>query len=395
MAALPQAVGFAPAVESELSGSRFIPPRIHSSIRIPALDGLRGVAILLVLLCHSVFEAIRPSSKLLTGFIIAGRLTWSGVDLFFVLSGFLIGGILLDAKSSSNYFKTFYIRRAYRILPMYAVLLALFSLRYISPQALAAFASSSIPWAAYVSFTQNFWMAAIGGLGAPSMAATWSLAVEEQFYLTIPFFVRKIGKRRLTYVLLSIVIAAPALRTLLNFAFDHAQTACFVLTACRADALSLGVLCAILVRSDGGWKFVLSHRLALRWITTILFLGLIPLTILDQRLNTPIVTIGFSWLAFFYTAILLMTLTEASSTLLRVLGNRYLRQVGVLAYATYLLHNPCMEACGKLVARLGYTNDGVQHVAGLLGVVIALAIAKVSWQYFEKPLLGRGHNYTY
>lgn len=395
MAVLPQTVGSAPAVENELSESQFVLPRIHSSIRIPALDGLRGVAILLVLVCHSVFEAFRPSTKLLTGLVIAGRLTWSGVDLFFVLSGFLIGGILLDAKSSPNYFKTFYIRRAYRILPMYAVLLTLFSLRYISPRGLAAFASSSIPWAAYATFTQNFWMATIGGLGAPSMAATWSLAVEEQFYLTIPFFIRKINRLRLTYVLLSVVIAAPVLRTVLNFGFDHAQTACFVLTLCRADALSLGVLCAILVRSDRSWKFVLSHRSVLRSATMILALGLIPLTILDQRLNTPIVTVGFSWLAFFYTAILLVTITQASSTFLRVLDSSILRQLGVLAYATYLLHNPCMEACGRLFARLGYPNDGVQHLAGLLGVAIALAIAKLSWKYFETPLLRRGHNYTY
>jgi peptidoglycan/LPS O-acetylase OafA/YrhL len=191
------------------------------------------------------------------------------------------------------------------------------------------------------------------------------------------------------------VIAAPVLRTILNAVFDHAQTACFVLTFCRADALSLGVLSAVLVRSDRGWRFLLAHRSQLRWVTGFLFLGLIPLTILDERLNTPIVTIGFSWLAFFYTGVLLMAVTDASATMKRVLVSPGLMQLGTIAYATYLLHNPCMEACGRVFARLGYVSGLPQHVAGWLGVVVALALAKLSWKFFEKPLLRLGHAYRY
>jgi peptidoglycan/LPS O-acetylase OafA/YrhL len=95
-----------------------VPAMPDWSVRVPALDGLRGVAILLVLLRHSFF-GLESQSSLLSAFLAAGRLTWSGVDLFFVLSGFLIGGILLDARKSPRYFSTFYIRRAYRILPLY------------------------------------------------------------------------------------------------------------------------------------------------------------------------------------------------------------------------------------------------------------------------------------
>src|SRR6266699_1359888 len=93
------------------------PPIINSSARSPELDGLRGLAILLVLFYHAVFE-LQPSSTLLSHAIVVGRLAWSGVDLFFVLSCFLIGGILLDVRTSPRYFKTFYFRRAYRILPL-------------------------------------------------------------------------------------------------------------------------------------------------------------------------------------------------------------------------------------------------------------------------------------
>jgi hypothetical protein len=97
-------------------------PSISTLRRIPELDGLRGIAILLVLLWHAVFQ-IQPHSTLLTRILSLGSLSWSGVDLFFVLSGFLIGGILLDEKHSPRYFETFYARRAYRILPLYALLL--------------------------------------------------------------------------------------------------------------------------------------------------------------------------------------------------------------------------------------------------------------------------------
>src|SRR5712691_8951390 len=95
--------------------------------RIPVLDGLRGIAILLVLLWHGFFS-IPFKSKVLLRLAAIGKLSWSGVDLFFVLSGFLIGGILLDAKDSPRYFQTFYARRAYRILPLYTVALGIYLL---------------------------------------------------------------------------------------------------------------------------------------------------------------------------------------------------------------------------------------------------------------------------
>jgi peptidoglycan/LPS O-acetylase OafA/YrhL len=398
--AIPQAVEPGPIPESEQPGDAGFRdlPVINSSTRIPALDGLRGVAILLVLLCHSFVESARPAGMFLSKLRFAGRLTWSGVDLFFVLSGFLIGGILLDAKESPRYYKTFYARRAYRILPLYFVLLALFSLRYIpwhgKVGTATSFATSAIPWASYLTFTQNIWMSWLGTLGAPSMSATWSLAVEEQFYLTVPLLIRKIGKKRLALVLLSIVVAAPISRTLLNAFVDHGNAACFLLMPCRADALSLGVLCALLARSPRCWSFLLAHRRALCGVTGFFALGLIPLTYWDERLTTQIVTFGFSWLALFYTGCLLIAVTGASATIQRVLCNRILMRLGVLAYCTYLLHNPAMEMSCRLL-RLVNSSESGQSVCGFIGVGLAIGVASVSWRFFEKPLLRRGHEYKY
>ncbi len=375
-------------------------PGIDSSTRIPALDGLRGIAILLVLLCHAVFVELHSSSKLLSPLLIVGRLTWSGVDLFFVLSGFLIGGILLDAKGSPRYFKTFYVRRAYRILPPYAVAVALFSLRYFlshgSAGPLGSFSPSSIPWLSYVTFTQNLWMAWLATFGVGTMAATWSLAVEEQFYLTVPFVIRKIGRSRLTFVLVAVVVAAPLLRTMLRLFFHNSGLACYVLMPCRADALSLGVLSAVLVRTARSWEFLLAHRSALCWVTGLFCLGSIALAFGGDPDSAIMTTIGYSWLALFYTGCLLIAVTGASVTMQRVLCNRALMQLGVLAYCTYLLHLPLMEAGRRLLGlRFSYSFISIHFIGGLIGVLLTLIVAKLSWIYFEKPLLRRAHAYKY
>ena len=402
MAAFPQPDRSCPVCEPELTESSETSNvrLIDSSTRIPALDGLRGIAILLVLLCHAVFFELHSSSKFLSPLLTIGKLTWSGVDLFFVLSGFLIGGILLDAKDSPHYFKTFYARRAYRILPLYAVLLAVFSLRFLTARGsagpLGTFTPSPIPWASYVTFTQNIWMGLRGTLGVGTMAATWSLAVEEQFYLTAPLVIRKVDRSHLTLLLISIVMAAPVLRTALLVFLEHGNFAAYVFMPCRADSLSLGVLCALLVRTDRLWQFVFAHRSALCWLTGGLALGLIPIAFGGDPESRTMVTIGYSWLAFFYTGCLLIAITGANATIQRILCSRSLMQLGGLAYCVYLVHQPLMEASRRALGlRFAYSSTPVHFIGGVIGILIALGIAKLSWAFFEKPILRRGHAHKF
>jgi peptidoglycan/LPS O-acetylase OafA/YrhL len=398
MAASPQTAG-STAHLAVFAGTVSDLPVINSSTRIPALDGLRGIAILLVLLYHAVFT-VQPSTQLASRLLFVGRLTWSGVDLFFVLSGFLIGGILLDARDSPRYFKTFYVRRAFRILPLYGLALALFFLRFVTQSGsagpLGSFSHSSIPWAAYVTLTQNIWMAVLGTFGVGAMAVTWSLAVEEQFYLTVPFMIRKVASSHLILVLLSVVVTAPLLRTGLHLFFRNGNFAAYVLMPCRADALCLGVLAALLVRQPRAWKFLLAQRRALGWVTGFLFVGLAGLTFKGYEFSTLMVTVGYSWLALFYTGCLLIAVTARSGLFVRVLCNRFLMQLGVLAYCTYLVHLPAIEACRRMLGlRFNYAAETTQFVGGLIGVALTLLLAKFSWHFFEKPLLRRGHAYKY
>jgi peptidoglycan/LPS O-acetylase OafA/YrhL len=366
------------------------------SVRIPALDGLRGIAILLVLLKHSLF-GMPTTSKFWAGFANALQLTWSGVDLFFVLSGFLIGGILLDARESPRYFKTFYIRRAYRIFPLYGVVTALFLTRHLPfhllPGRFGDVSPLMIPWWSYVTLTQNIWMAQRGGYGAVAMAVTWSLAVEEQFYLTIPLLVRLIRLKGLLYLLLVVVVGVPFLRLAVRHIGPYGDFACYILMPCRADALCIGVLSAMLVRSEPGWKWLLEKRKILYFLTSVLFVGIVFMTYRGYpQFSLPMTTVGYSWLAIFYAGCLLLGVSSSSRS--TVLHNRTLGGLGTFAYCTYLLHFPLIQAARRLL-ELHLPKDRAWLPGGMLGIAVTLLIAILSWKYFEKPLLRRGHRYVY
>jgi peptidoglycan/LPS O-acetylase OafA/YrhL len=371
-------------------------PSISTLRRIPELDGLRGVAILLVLLWHAVFQ-IQPNSTLLTRILSLGSLSWSGVDLFFVLSGFLIGGILLDEKHSPRYFETFYARRAYRILPLYALLLVAQIVTRVPflPRWIAQSSPDIVPIWSYLSFTQNIWMAAMAGFGSIVMTATWSLAIEEQFYLTSPFLVRKLRTPALLNVLLGIILAAPLLRTFLYFRFRHGGFADYVLMPCRADDLSLGILVALSMRNERVWPCIVASR---RILLTLAIVLIFPLAYLSWwrfgPYSGPMVTVGYSLLGLFYTCCLLLTITSSARTR-RLLCNKTLTRLGTIAYCTYLFHLPAIEFCSRLLKRRSFSGSTTDFIAGVLGVTITLIMATLSWEYFERPLLRRGHMYKF
>ena len=376
------------------------------SVRIPALDGLRGIAILLVLLRHAIFgvtsvQGIEAHSRFASFVIACGQLSWSGVDLFFVLSGFLIGGILLDARSSPRYFQTFYIRRAYRILPLYFLVIGLSLLPHLLAQFSAARAAHTtplpLPWWSYATFTQNFWMAYLGVFGPSGMGITWSLAIEEQFYLSIPLLIRNVRPRNLVIVLLMVIACAPWLRVLLHSSMTYPGLASYVLMPTRADALCLGVLAALLVRNEVFWNWLQSNRRTLWSVTGVFFVGVAYMTWQGyDALSFAMTTWGFSWLATFYTCILLIAVSSSRGPVSRILQNPSLMRLGTLAYCSYLVHVAIMNALRHpLKAHFPEFPVAAWLVGGILGIALTLAVAALSYKYFEKPLLKRGHQYSY
>ena len=368
--------------------------------RIPALDGLRGVAILLVLLRHSI-AGMEPASHFWSAALTPLRLSWSGVDLFFVLSGFLIGGILFDVRHSPNYFRTFYIRRAFRILPVYAIVLMFYLGRHLPvrmvPGQLGDTSPLSIPWFSFVTFTQNFWMVPVGWFGPMAIAPTWSLAVEEQFYLTVPLLIRKVRLRTLYVFLTCVIVGLPFVRAVVPHLFTHGNFANVVLMPLRADALCLGVLCALAVR-NARFRKIAGQLL---WAGYMLIgAGLVSFFYLTYYGNTqfepPMATWGFSSLALLYASVLMTAVCHPQAALAKVLCFAPLRRLGTIAYCTYLIHQPFTAAARRLMQIYLHLTPAENWASGgVIGVAIAIIVASLSWKYFEKPLLRVGHRYQY
>lgn len=212
--------------------------------RIRELDGLRGIAILLVVGFHYFTCQVLPDDPLPFRFL--GRAFfqgWNGVDLFFVLSGFLIVGILLDARGSRNFFRVFYTRRACRILPLYYLIVILFVLLGVTGLVKNDWLfTGGLPLWSYLTLTQNYLMHA-QGFGPNWLGVTWSLAIEEQFYLVIPLLVWLLNRKQLFAVLLigganAVGLREPAVRRWLEDRLLFLQLAASLLVVLLLAELS-------------------------------------------------------------------------------------------------------------------------------------------------------------
>jgi len=357
----------------------------------PTLDGLRGVAVLLVLAFHFAHldGDAGVAGRLLLG---ATGFGWSGVDLFFVLSGFLITGVLLDAKGSQGYFRTFYARRAVRIFPLYyAYLAAVFLVApRLAPSAIDVKpASQGWLW----SYLGNFLFARERGFEAsPYAGHFWSLAVEEQFYLLWPFAVWLLSPRRLWAATLALIGIAFAARFAIHRTTWNA-TAAYVLTPCRADGLAVGALVAQAWRGGGRERFARLAPWALAaaaaavlatWVVRGAFFG-----------GDPVVQVwAFTPLAVGYGAVLVLSLSSGTGSALgRALSARWLRGAGRYSYGLYVLHYPIFR--GLEGAGLGPTTFATALGSGLAGILAfsavagaaSFAAALASWHLLEKRFL--------
>ena len=382
-------------------------PKIKTGVRVPELDGLRGLAILIVLFHHYVFIAVRPEDGWLATLVrLVAPLSWSGVDLFFVLSGYLIGGILLDQRDTEYYFRTFYIRRICRIFPFYFLWLALFFILpgVLSPrwhQIGALFATEGIPKWSYVCFVQNFHMAGTGMLGASWLAPTWSLAIEEQFYLLAPLTIWLIPVRKLPLVLLALTLCVPAFRVYLYL--WHPGIFEYVLLPCRADTLLMGILCACWVRNETSRRWLEKHPDRLYLALLVLLAGAGYLTAVahaqrsfDGLTSFEMVSFGYSWIALLYACLLLIVVTRKQGVFVHLTRFTPLRYLGIISYSVYLMHMAINSLVHDLI--LGQEPHLINLSSGMvtfLALLFTLLLATFSWHYFEKPILRWGHSFSY
>jgi peptidoglycan/LPS O-acetylase OafA/YrhL len=343
--------------------------RLPGTVRekIPQLDALRGIAILLVI-AHNATLHYGTTSYLHPLF----DRGWMGVDLFFVLSGFLISGILLDTKESPNYFKNFYARRVLRIWPLYYCLLAFMFVvlpHASASQGVAIFAKSS-PWWAYPLFLQNFLLPLSTDAAGP-LGVTWSLAIEEQFYLVWPIIVRFLSKRQVAILAIAEIAASPFLRYFLEAHHIHIYANFF----CRLDGLMLGAFLAALVRSK---DFVRERYIGLA--LAVLAVATPLAVIFDLR--------QAEWIVFTFTslaagAVVYLAMFWQQKWFQWPLANRFLLFTGTISYGLFLLHKIAFAGVD------GLHVNSAKHPLLALGVILigSYVLAITSWNVLEQPFL--------
>jgi peptidoglycan/LPS O-acetylase OafA/YrhL len=370
--------------------------------RIPELDGLRGGAIVLVLFYHYVYLArLAEPGTILARLQSSFGLGWAGVDLFFVLSGFLIGGILLDSRTSRRYFKTFYARRFFRIVPLYYFWIGAYFVLTLSPlsaslKSLGGVREQFSILPIYMLFAQNMTRNLHSNFGTAWLASLWSLAVEEQFYLLMPLAVRFLPRQRLIPLLLVAIFGAPAARILV-YKFSTAHSIQYMLAPCRADALSFGVLLAVGWR-DNFWKtLALNHRRILFGATLLLLFGVVYLAYADPSPYSFTMTVwGFSTIDLFFSCLLVTILSVPQGFAGGICRWSLLTELGRVSYCIYVIHEAVNLLCHFFLLHdlpKILTWQGVATT--FLAVLLTYGIAKLSWTFLENPLLRRGHEYKY
>lgn len=384
------------------------PPKVNRApAHVPALDGIRGLAVLMVLFCHATGRPFGDHANEIfsgafdRGMLSLARLSWSGVDLFFILSGFLITGILFDAKGKSHFFRNFYARRTVRIFPLYYIFL--FVMLIIAPQLPAAITkgwgtltSSSIWYPLYFSNFSDAIAEQAGHATDHVVHVAWSLSIEEQFYLAWPLVVFLFGRKALLRICVGMFFGSMALR--LGLLLDAKHFLAMGFTPCRLDGLAVGAAIALIARGPAG---LASLARPARWIGPLSAAGLVGMILLMFKLgyrqgigHSPgYVFCGTALLSLMFGSILVVAaLAEKGTVANRIFAHPILRTYGKYSYAVYLFHLPI------IVWTYNYLFDPLSLRAGgtlLAGLLVfytvtfslSLLAAVLSWHVIEKHFL--------
>jgi peptidoglycan/LPS O-acetylase OafA/YrhL len=353
----------------------------HSNnAHIPVLDGIRGMAIILVLIFH-LFSNHLPIAKI----------GWVGVDLFFVLSGFLITGILLRSKKRSAYFKNFFSRRVLRIFPLYYLVLISFML--IVP---ALNFTSYINNSKYLInnqvyfwlYTQN-WIASFDNnwpIGNP-LSHFWSLAVEEQFYLFWPFLMYYFKDKNLKWVCIIIILCSIIFRNILVFG-GFSWVSAYVNTFARLDTLAIGSLLAILINYNR--ELVESNSKSVMIFSGFVLLCTVVVSRSAGFANPAIQSFGYTIIAIFFSSIITFSLVSGSFFEI-LFSNKIMRFFGKYAYGLYVYHVIFLRVFAKSINTKYFSIIGNQLYADYFTsfsiLFASIIISFASFQLFENRIL--------
>lgn len=349
---------------------------------IPELDGLRGIAILLVMV-HRLYPRDGGSTPWP---IEAG---WIGVDLFFVISGFLIAGILIDTRKDPNYFRNFYARRVLRIFPLFYLLVGgmLIAFPLLGNHEFLHRAGSPL-W--YLLQLGNVPEGLLGRDPPYWLAPVWSLAIEEQFYWTFPLLVAAVAPPRLARWLFGFAALALVTRIVTTILIPDRERVQYLFTLCRIDTIAAGCLLAVLVR----WPHfqTLSARLP-KWLGGVaLACGLVAVATRFDRTTLFGRTLGYSVVALAFASLVLLVVTQRDRRSTAALRWAPLRYLGKICFGLYLLHRPADTIVSGVAAKLGLADLGLWLVP--VKIAAAVALATISWRLLETPCLRLKRHFT-
>src|ERR1700754_1013030 len=349
---------------------------------IPALDGLRGIAILMVLVWHyaAFTQPFFPG--------------WAGVDLFFVLSGYLITLKLTAAKGQPHYFSRFYRNRALRILPLYYILVISFLLAihfFVREKNLPTLDIYIQHWKSFFIFTQNWTFIVFGFPQDLSLAPLWSLAVEEQFYLLWPLIILLLPGSTLRlkifpFLLLLVLVA----RTIFYLSDPPSGGSVYYNTFFRMDSFLAGAL--LFQLHDA--RINIPRRWVIWTISVLLTIGVLCCLLINNVIpyNPFFGTAGYTLLAVFFACLLHLAIQPGNHVLSTFLSGKFLRFCGRISYCFYLIHVPIMMFVQARLSILGtrlWPGHALflQWTSLILSLALSFAISYVSGRYFESWLL--------
>jgi peptidoglycan/LPS O-acetylase OafA/YrhL len=325
--------------------------------------------------------------------------TASGVDLFFVLSGFLIGGILLKQSQSEHFAGVFYVRRFFRIVPIYALLLLSLPLARLCSPLLDVqrgyYLVGRVPLWSYLVFLQNNFMAAQRDLGPWWLACTWSLAVEEQFYLVMPWLVRVFHRRSLLGLCVSSLVICPLIRLALMTQSTNPFGALYLLVA-RADSLLAGVLVAILLQVAWFTAWRQKHASLVTCGAAVFGACFVAVSLIPGDRHLWPFTVLPSLCAVGFAIVVLHVVTTPAAPLAGWLAHPVWVFMGGISYFVYLFHLPIQYTLHALIFSSAFINVNVAHgCTTLLGLILTLTAGALSRHFLEQPLIHFSHRFTY
>jgi peptidoglycan/LPS O-acetylase OafA/YrhL len=348
---------------------------------IPQLDGIRGLAILLVVSFHYF------------GTFSLFSFGWSGVDLFFVLSGYLITSRLVAMEERDNHFLQFYKNRALRIMPIYYATFFAFFIGYhllVSRQNLPGFSFYDKNWAGFVFFFQNWSFIEWGDLKENHLQHFWSLAIEEQFYLVWPFILYKFRKneyffKAIAIIIISIIITRVWLFMKYSDYMDYPHF--YYNTFCRMDAFLLGGVLFLLQQKDRAKQLVNYFYAG----TIILIAGIIYSG--HATISNPFIsTIGYTLIALMYAGLIYSAITHSSQFVTKIFNFRWLKFIGKISYGLYIFHwiilrflEPKLSIWTSEYLKISTESSHWWSLSGCL--LISFILSVVSFFYFESYFL--------